>query len=99
MNDSNFERDLGRLEGRQDALETRLNSFENRLDKLESSVNAKLDKLSQDVVSLTSVLATLNERAVKWKLPATFFVGAGAAGFAVLAWLDEKFPGISRFFK
>jgi len=99
MTDDNIQRDIGRLEGRQDAIENRLNNMAADFDKLEKSLNDKLDKLSDSMLELSSNVMTLNERASSWKLPAGVIFGAGTIMALFLTWLDSKFPGIAKLFK
>lgn len=99
MTDENIQRDLGRVEGRQDALENRLNATDQKFMLLEANLNSRLDKLSDAVLELSSSVSTLNERASSWKLPAGVIFGSGAVLTIFVTWLDSKFPGIARLFK
>lgn len=93
MSDDNLQRDIGRLEGRSEALEKHIGILAKRQEDYEAATNLRLDKLDTKLDTVISTLGMLNERASKWKIPTAIILGLGTVSVALIEYLARKVSG------
>jgi len=73
---------IGRLEGRLDAAENRIDRLEANLTASLATVNSKLDLVGSQLTSMSSTIAAHTESRTNWRFLAMFLVGG--SGWALI---------------